>query len=216
MSTKIARILAGSVMALVLAITPGLSLAQAKAEAPGVTRKTVELHLALRNLWGDHIFWIRNVVLTTKLGDKEAAKAADEQVVQNAKAIADAVVPYYGKAAGDKLFTLLAGHYASVKDFMNAAFAANKAGMDSAKTKMLNNAKEIAVFLSSANPNWPEQALLSALGSHGALHMAQIEEINAKKFEAEAKTWEQEKAQVFQIADVLSDGIVKQFPQQFA
>ena len=216
MSRKMARILGGGVMALMLTVTPALSFAQDKVETPKATPKRVDLKLAMRNLWGDHIFWIRNVALTTKLGDTEAAKVADEQVVQNAKAIAEAVVPYYGKAAGDKLFTLLAGHYGSVKDFMSAAFSANKAGMDSAKIKMINNAKDIAVFLSSANPNWPEQTLLGALGSHGALHMAQIEQIHAKNFAAEAKIWEQEKAQVFQIADVLSEGIVKQFPQKFA
>ncbi len=215
MIPRTSKLLAAVCAALVLT-APGFSLAQNKEETAKMTPKSVELKLALRNLWGDHIFWIRNVVLTTKLDDKEAAKAADEQVVQNAKAIASAVVPYYGKAAGDKLFTLLAGHYGSVKDFMTADFAANKAGMDSAKTKMINNAKEIAVFLSSANPNWSEQALLTALGSHGALHMTQIEEINAKNFEAEAKTWEQEKSQIFQIADALSDGIVKQFSQRFA
>ncbi len=215
MMTRMARLLVVAWAAVALA-TPGLSFAQAKEEAAKVTPKTIDLRLAMRNLWGDHIFWIRNVVLTTKLGDKEAAKAADQQVVENAKAIAGAVVPFYGKAAGDKLFTLLAGHYGSVKDFMTAEYAADKAGMDSAKTKMINNAKEIAAFLSSANPNWSEQLLLSALGSHGALHMNQIEEVNAKDFAAEAKTWEQEKAQVFQIADVLSDGIVKQFPQKFA
>ncbi len=205
-----------TVLLTVLLMIPSPALAQIQGGTTPAKENALDLRLALRNLWGDHIFWIRNVVLATKLGDKEAAKAADEQVVQNAKAIADAIVPYYGKAAGDKLFTLLAGHYASVKDFMNAAFSASKAGMDSAKTKMLNNAKEIAVFLSSANPNWSEQALLTALGSHGALHMTQIEEINAKNFEAEAKTWEQEKSQVFQIADALSDGIVKQFSQRFA
>ncbi len=215
MMTRIGKLLTVSIVAWLLTI-PFPAFAQSQEGAVKVTPKTADLHMALRSLWGDHIFWIRNVVLTTKLGDKEAAKAADEQVVQNAKAIADAVVPYYGKAAGDKLFTLLAGHYGSVKDFMNATFTGNKAGMDSAKTKMISNAKEIAVFLSSANPNWSEQTLLTALGSHGALHMAQIEEINTKRFDAEAKTWEQERAQVFQIADVLSDGIVKQFPQRFA
>lgn len=215
MMTRIGKLLAMSFVAWLLTV-PSASFAQSQEVRVRATPKSVDLKLAMRNLWGDHIFWIRNVALTTKLGDTEAAKVADEQVVQNAKAIAEAVVPYYGKAAGDTLFTLLAGHYGSVKDFMNAAFSGNKAGMDSAKTKMINNAKDIAVFLSSVNPNWPEQTLLGALGSHGALHMAQIEQINAKNFAAEAKTWEQEKSQVFQIADVLSEGIVKQFPQKFA
>ncbi len=45
----------------------------------------------------------------TRLGDMEAPKIAEEQVVQDAKDIANAIVSFYGKDAGDKLFTLLAG-----------------------------------------------------------------------------------------------------------
>lgn len=215
MGTKIYKIMTlGFVAAMLLA--PSISFAQGKEEAVRLTPKAVELRLALRSLWGDHIFWVRNEVLTTKLGDKEAAKVADEQVVQNAKDIANAIVPYYGKEAGDKLFTLLAGHYTAIKDYMNASFSSNKGAMDAAKDKMLKNADEIATFLNSANPkNWPKEALVSALDAHGGYHMAQISQINAKNFSAEAKTWEAMRDQVYQIADVLASGIVKQFPQRF-
>ncbi len=124
---------------------------------------------------------------------------------------------YYGKEAEDKLFTLLAGHYGAIKDYKNAAFSSNKGAMDAAKDKMLKNADEIATFLSSANPkNWPKEAIVAALAAHGGYHMAQINEINAKNFSAEAKTWEAVRNQVYQIADVLANGIVKQFPQKFA
>ncbi len=208
--------MAGMAFAALMLLGPGPVFAQAKAGTAGkLTPKAVELRLALRSLWGDHIFWVRNVVLTTKLGDKEAAQAAEDQVVQNAKDIANAVVPFYGKDAGDHLFTLLAGHYGAIKEYMTVTFSANQSGMDAAMTKMQKNADDIATFLSSANPNWPKQAILSALGSHAAFHMAQIKAINAKDFSTEAKSWGPMKAQVFQIADVLASGIVKQFPEKF-
>ncbi len=200
----------------VLLIIPSLALAQTQGGTTPAKQSAVDLRLAMRSLWGDHIFWVRNVVLTTKLGDTDAAKAAENQVVQNAKEIANAVVPFYGKAGGEKLFTLLAGHYAAIKDYMTADFAGNKPGMDSANSKMVKNAEDIASFLSSANPNWPRATILSALNAHAAFHMAQIQQINAKDFSAEAKTWESMKAQVYQIADVLAEGLVKQFAQRFA
>lgn len=86
--------------------------------------KTVELQLALRDLWVGHIFWVRNVVLATKYSDADAAKVAEDKVVENAKAIGDAIAPIYGKEAGDKLFGLLAGHYGAIKDYMTVAIAA--------------------------------------------------------------------------------------------
>jgi hypothetical protein len=70
--------------------------------------------------------------------------------------------------------------------------------------KMAKNADEIATFLSSANPNWPKAALVSALAAHGGYHMAQINAVNAKDFSSEAKTWEAMKNQVYGIAAWLS------------
>ena len=206
----------GLTSVLLMLLAPSFSFAKAKEGTVQLTPKAVELRLALRDLWQGHIFWVRNVVLLTKLGDKEGAKVAEEQVVQDAKDIASSVVPYYGKEAGDKLFTLLAGHYGAVKDSMNAVYSGNKQAENVAMGKMTKNADEIATFLSSANPkNWSKEALVSALAAHAGFHMAQIGQINTKDFSAEAKTWAAMKKQVNEIADVLANGIIKQFPQRF-
>jgi len=210
MEKRLFRLVVLVLMAVLLAV-PSFTFAQEKKSAPKPPSK-VELQLALRNLWQGHIFWVRNVVLMTKLGDKEAAKVAEEQVVQNAKDIANSITPFYGKEAADKLFSLLAGHYGAVKDYMNAVFTGNKDAKTAASDKMKKNVDEIATFLSSANPkNWPKDALMAALMAHMGFHMAQIDEINAKSFSGEAKTWEGMKNQVNQIADVLAGGISKQF-----
>ncbi len=202
------------IAAMALLVAPS-SYAKGKEMTVPLTSKSVELQLALRNLWEGHIFWVRNVVLETKYGDPAAARIDEQQVVQDAKEIANAIVPFYGKEAGDKLFTLLAGHYGAIKECMNADFSGNKEAMHKAVQKMNKNAEEIAVFLSSANPNWPKATLLAALAAHGGFHMADIEAINAKDFSSEAKTWEAMKKQVDGIADTLAEGIVKQFPQKF-
>lgn len=200
--------------ALMLLVAP-CSYAKGKEMTLPLTPKSVELKLGLRDLWTGHIFWVRNVVLTTKYGDESAAKIDEQQVVQNAKEIANAIVPYYGKEAGDKLFTLLAGHYGAIKDCLKATFAGNKEALNAGMQKMNKNAEEIAAFLSSANPNWPKATIMAALAAHAGYHMAQIEAVNAKDFSSEAKTWEAMKNQVYVIADTLADGIVKQFPQKF-
>ncbi len=200
----------GFAFAALMLLTPGFSYAHGKETAAKLTPKAVELRLVLRNLWQGHIFWVRNVVLATKLGEKDVAKVAEEQAVENAKEIANSVVPFYGKEAGDKLFNLLAGHYGAVKDCMNAMFTGNKKAEEASIDKMKSNAEAIAAFLNSANPkNWPKETLVSALMAHAGFHMAQIQQINAKNFSAEAKTWEGMKNQINQVADFLADGIIK-------
>ncbi len=196
-------------------LVPSYSFAKEKKGMEKHSSKKVELRLALRDLLIGHIFWVRGVVIGTKYDNKDEAKVAEEKVVENAKALAGSITPYYGKEAADKLFGLLAGHYGAIKDYMNASYSENKDAKDSAVKKLKKNADEIATFLSSANPNWTKDVLLSALTAHGGHHMAQIDEINAKDFSGEAKTWDAMKNHIYVIADVLANGIIKQFPKKF-
>jgi hypothetical protein len=214
MKTRAMKIITVMLGLALLVVAPPV-FAKGKTGGPKLTPKTVELKMDMRGLWAGHIFWVRNVVLSTKYGDTEAAKVAEEKVVENAKAIADAIVPLYGKEAGDKLFGLLAGHYGAVKEYMTTAFAGDAAGKGAAVEKIKKNAGEIATFLSSANPNWPKETVLGLLMAHGGHHIAQIDQVNSKDYSAEAKTWDDMRKHIYVIADALTDGIVKQFPKKF-
>jgi hypothetical protein len=191
------------------------SFAHEKNMAMKESPKAVQLREGLRDLWGGHIFWVRNVALATRMGDADAAKVAEENAVKNARSIADAVVPFYGKAAADKLFGLLAGHYGAIKEYMTATYAADQAVKDKALEKVKSNARDIAALLSSANPNWPKETLVSLLYAHGGHHVAQIEAFAVKDYAAEAQAWDAMKSHMNMIADALGAGIVKQFPKKF-
>lgn len=201
--------------ALALAV-PGLASAYTAAPADAATTATLtDTKAALRDLWIGHVFWVRNVVDARFEGDNAAAAAAERQVVANAKAIAGAIEPFYGKAASDQLFTLLAGHWGAIKGYLDATYAGDKPGADAAFQALLKNADEIAVFLGGANPNLPVDALKGLLTAHGAHHVQQIGEFKAKQFDAEAKTWAAMTHHMYVIADALADGIAKQFPDKF-
>lgn len=206
-----------SVLVLALAMLFTLAADPALAGKTGGMRsvKAVALEEALRDLWGDHIFWVRSVVVSAKYGDAEAMKVAEANAVKNARAIADSVVPFYGKAAADKLFGLLAGHYGAVKGYMTAAYGNDKAGMETSRNDLVANAGEIAAFLSSANPNWPKDVLNGLLMAHGAHHLVQIEAFARGDFASEAENWATMKGHMNVIADALAAGIVKQFPKKF-
>lgn len=195
----------------------GVSFA-AQHEAAGAKKadviKGADLKGALRDLWGGHIFWVRNVALATRYGDTEAAKVAEENAVQNAKAIAGSIVPFYGQAASDKLFGLLAGHYGAVKEFMTASYAGDKGGKDKAVGALTKNTEEIAIFLSGANPYLPKATLVSLLTAHGGHHMAQIDALANKDYGAEARVWEPMKNHMYVISDALCGALAKQFPDK--
>ncbi|KJJ97761.1 hypothetical protein UB43_19705 [Pseudomonas sp. 21] len=171
--------------------------------------------LALRDLWQEHIFWIRDYVQANQVGDKAQARVAADQVVANATRIANAIAPLYGQPAADQLLKLLAGHWGAVKHYSDATVGKDDDGRKAAVSELTSNAGAIARFLAAANPNLPEQDLVALLSTHGAQHIAQIDQLAAHDYANEAKTWQGMRQHIQMLADALSAALVKQFPDKF-
>jgi hypothetical protein len=184
--------------------------AKATADTPALTTR-----LALRDLWVEHVFWVRNYAVANQQGQKKQAEAAATEVVSNAKAIANSIAPLYGQPAADQLLELLAGHWSAVKHYSDASVAKDADGKKAAVSDLTRNAKGIAKFLSSANPNLPEDALLNMLSAHGGHHVAQIDQLAKGDFSGEAKTWTAMRQHMQTLADTLTAALVKQFPDKF-
>jgi hypothetical protein len=187
----------------------------ATAASPAISQAQADTQDALRDLWVEHVFWIRNYVIASKAGDANRRKVATNEILANATTIAGAVGNFYGKAAGDQMLKLLAGHWTAVKDYSDATFDHKGKGQQAATDKLTANAKDIAAFLSKANPYLPENTLVGLLTTHGAHHVAQIQEIAKNDYAGEAKTWNTMRAHMFVIADALTGALVKQFPDKF-
>lgn len=151
-------------VALALTFGAGTSLlaADSPAAAPASSTATTapaapKLHDAMRSLWQGHIHHTRAYAVAVKAGDKAAATKAADEVVANAKQIANAVGGFYGAPAGEQMLTLLAGHWAGVKAMTDADHAGDTAGVNNAMNDLTANADAIAKFLSDANPNLPDE-----------------------------------------------------------
>ena len=177
--------------------------------------RIVATQVALRDLWLGHIFWVRNVVEARLANNAAAVKTAEQQVVDNAKAIAGAIEPYYGKPASEKLFGLLAGHWGAIRAYLDATQAGDKSAQDAAFDKLVGNASEISTFLGGANPHLPVETLRGLLTAHGAHHVDQIQQLKAGEYDQKARTWAAMKDHIYVIADALANGIAKQFPDKF-
>ena len=217
MTPKFNRILiAGLLSALPFVGAPALAQGTHGHGSAGVSSsKLVQTSAALRDLWLGHAFWTRAVTAETLSANKAAASVAEEQAVANARQLAAAMEPFYGSAASEQVFKLLAGHYGAVKQYVLATRARNTGEQGTARQAMLKNAEQIAVFLSSANPNLPIEALRGLLLAHGGHHMQQIQQLADKQYAQEAQTWEEMKHHMYSIADALTLGIAKQFPAKF-
>jgi hypothetical protein len=189
----------------------------AEAPAPAAEAAAVpapQLQAAMRDLWHGHIVHARDYALAVHAGNDADAKAAADAVVANAKDIAGAVAGFYGKAGGDQMLTLLAGHWGAVKAMTDARAKDDKAGVDKAMADLTANASEIAKFLAAANPNLPEDTVRGLLLAHGAHHSSQINLIMSGDTAGEATEWTAMQAHMDMIADALAGAIAKQFPEK--
>jgi len=198
------------------ASTPAYAAEHADHAVAGAASATSapKLHAALRELWLGHVEHTRAYAMAVKAGDPMAATKAADDVVANAKQIANAVGGFYGADAGKQMLTLLAGHWGGVKALTDARHAGDTAAADKAMNDLTANANEIAKFLSGANPYLPDDAVRSLLLGHVAHHSEQISEIMSGDMKAEATTWTAMKAHMNTIADALADGITRQFPDK--
>jgi hypothetical protein len=173
------------------------------------------LHDAMRKLWADHVFYTRLYIVSAVNGSDDA-QATAARLLKNQEDIGNAIVPYYGAAAGQKLTDLLKQHILIAVDLVSAAKAGDQAKQDDADRRWHQNAADIATFLSGANPNWPRQAVLDMLNQHLALTTKEAVDRVQKNYADDVPSFDAIFGQATMMADTLSSGIVKQFPGQFS
>ncbi len=169
---------------------------------------------AMRDLWADHVVWTRNYIIAAT-SDSPDAQAAANRLLANQDQIGQAIVPYYGQAAGTKLAGLLRDHILIAVDLVAAAKANDQAKLQAADQRWHANAADIATFLSGANPNWPREAVVSMMNEHLALTTQEAVARLKKDWNGDVATFDKIFDQAMMMADALTDGIVKQFPDKF-
>lgn len=174
-----------------------------------------ELNGAMRKLWSDHMEWTYKTV-DAFYNNSDALTPSLNRLLQNQKDIGAAIVPYYGQAAGDTLTSLLTTHINQAVPVLTAAQNNDQAALDAALAAWNANAKEIADFLSAANPdNWPTSATEHMMQHHIETTTSYAVNILAKNYEQAIIDYDEAYAHMMELADVLSEGIAKQFPDKF-
>ncbi len=182
---------------------------------PLVTRKELALRNDMRRLWEDHVTWTRLAIisLTTDAPDTEATVG---RLLRNQTDIGDAIKPFYGEAAGEELTRLLRDHIVIAADLVAAARAGDGAAVADAQSGWTANADEIAAFLASANErSWNLDEMKAMLREHLRLTTNEALARLRGDWAADVAAYDQIHVHALGMADMLSTGIVKQFPKRF-
>jgi len=199
----------------VLIITAAFAFTSSASANAKIGTNQLNFHDAMRKLWEDHITWTRLYIVSAAadLPDKDLTA---QRLLQNQADIGNAIKSFYGDAAGNQLTALLRDHILLAAQLIDAAKSGNTAAFADLKTRWYANANEIAVFLNAANPkNWPLADMQAMMKTHLDLTLKEAADRLNGDYAGDIAAYDQVHAEILQMADMLSTGIINQFPKAF-
>jgi hypothetical protein len=179
------------------------------------TDAQVVFHDQMRKLWEDHVTWTRLAIVTFADGSS-GFNATAGRLLQNQADIGDAIKPFYGDAAGNQLTSLLHDHITIAVELLQAAKSGDTAAFNDADTRWYANGNAIADFLSSANPRyWSDDLMRSMMKTHLDQTLEEAADELGGKYADSVTEYEAIHLHMLDMADLLSNGIMRTFPQRF-
>jgi hypothetical protein len=180
-----------------------------------MTAGQVAFHDQMRKLWEDHVTWTRLAIVTFADGS-DGFGATATRLLQNQVDIGNAIKPFYGNAAGEQLASLLHDHIAIAVELLQAAKAGDTAAFADAKARWYANANDVADLISSLDPVvWPDAAMRDMMKVHLDQTLAEASDELHGNYGASVADYEAIHQHILEMADMLSSGIIEQFPGQF-
>src|SRR5262245_51354848 len=209
-----AAAVAGAAAALALLVAEHPASAHATG-AHAQSAKAENFNASMAKLWEDHIVWTRMVIVDFAAGLPDL-KAAEARLLRNQTDIGNAIKPYYGVAAGNALTKLLRTHILEAVPVLQAAKNGDKPGLTKALGAWYANAHQIGAFLSKANPQaWPLSMTTSMMKRHLDLTTKEAVARLQGHWTADIAAYDQVHIEILQMANMLSSGIISQFPDRF-
>src|SRR5262245_21495014 len=194
--------------------TSSLATASPHREAAARISKRA-FHDGMRRLWVDHVTWTR-LFIVSFAADLPDLQPTTDRLLQNQVDIGNAIKPFYGKQAGNQLTDLLTQHIVTAAQLLQAAKDSDTAAFDQDSTDWYANARDIARFLHQANPqHWSLSDMRSMMKIHLDLTLQEAAQQLGGDFAASIATYDQVETEILHMANMLSTGIVAQFPSMF-
>lgn len=173
------------------------------------------LYTTMRSLWDQHMEWTWSAVVAFAT-DSPALQPTLDRLLQNQADMGKALAAFYGPKAGDKLTELLKTHINDAVPVLQAAKAGDQVALDKALGDWYANAQDIADFLARANPrNWDRAGMREMMKTHITQTTAYAGSVLGGDYKGAIATYDEAQAHMSQMADMLSAGIIAQFPKRF-
>lgn len=168
---------------------------------------TINLNNRIRTIWMEHVVWTRLVILgiILEMPDLEFSTA---KLLKNPSDLAEVFGSVYEHEKANRIKSLFYDHLAIAAEIVKAAKEGKN--FQELERKWYDNADEIAKFLNSINPYWLELEWRVMLHEHLQLTMQEAVYYLQKDYHNGVLIFDRIEAQALQMADMMTDGIIKQ------
>jgi hypothetical protein len=211
--------LASTIVVLALSGTGESHAADGHTHGPGVpvrTAKAVAFHDQMRALWEAHGSWT-HMVIVSFVGNLPNLSAEEQVLLHNQVDIGNAVKPYYGNAAGNTLTKLLTEHILGAVNVLEAGKSGDKTMLANAEAAWYANGRQIADFLHAADPKFLSRgSARKMMRTHLDQVIEQAVDELSGNYAADARAFAPYIRHILDMADMISGGIIRQFPARFS
>lgn len=179
-----------------------------------ISKAQLGLNNQLRLLWEQHVVWTRLTIISIVFGLPDVDLVTN-RLLRNPQDFAALLRPLYGDRIASRFAELFTSHLVIAAELVKAAKAGDAKAAADAEKRWYANADEIAAFLGSINPFWSEQQWRNMLHKHLALTKAEAVNILTGKYAEGITVFDQIEKQALEMADVMTCGIIRQFPNLF-
>lgn len=180
----------------------------------GISRSELDLRLKMRDLWEDHVAWSR-MYLISAATEAPDVQETTERLLKNQVEIGEVIALFYGKKTGHQLTALFKDHIRIAGEMEKSVLSGNQKALNLAEQKGAENAEAIAVFLDSVNSHWSKEVMKKMMSFHVALFREQSVARFEKQYGRSMAKYDEMRKHALMMADLFSDGIIKQFPEKF-
>lgn len=168
----------------------------------------------MRSLWEEHVAWTRMAIISLvfDLPDIDEVLA---RLLKNAVDMGNMIRRLYGDMVAATYSRLIQEHLLIAADLVKAAKAGDVEAAQKAEEKWYQNADEIAAFLNSVNPYLTEVAVRDMFYTHLDLTKQEATFMINKEFEKDIAVYDRIEKQAREMADAISDAMVKNYPNYF-
>lgn len=178
------------------------------------TEAELTLRQNMRKLWTDNAVWTRSFIVASIAGTPDA-DAAVARLLRNQADIGSAIAAYFGAETGQQLTELLKQRVTIAVDLSSAAKANDAEKYSAISAQWQENGRAIADLLAKDNPNWSQATLREMMDKHLTTTEAVAKARLSEDWSGDVTAYDVAYDHTLAIADALSVGIMRQFPDKF-